>query len=68
MLQVTESRVCQTCKHAQPQGGPGPLALFCANPEVAEKNSQESVTSIFWAVLKFCGEGRTFWEKDGGGK
>jgi hypothetical protein len=63
MQPAQPSRVCQTCKHCQPPDKTEGLGLFCESPDVLRANDGKSPTSIFWAVLKFCGDGRTFWEK-----
>jgi len=69
-------RVCQTCKFCTPKQAEGPIGLFCENPNVIVPGFKEdyerigqvpasssSPTSIFWAVLKHCGEERKYWER-----
>lgn len=71
MPEATTSKVCQTCKHCTPKDAKEGMGLFCNSPNVIldgykddEKIAQDrsSATSIFWAVLKHCGEKREFWE------
>lgn len=47
------------------------MGLFCISPKVIVEGFAETgvvgqefstPTSIFWAVLKHCGENRDFWE------
>lgn len=70
-------RVCQTCKFCTPKQAEGPIGLFCNAPDVLTPGFTEEVkrtgqvpppeakspTSIFWAVLKHCGEERKYWER-----
>lgn len=65
MPEATTSKVCQTCKHCTPKDAKESLGLFCESPQIlgeGPKISGHSPTSIFWAVLKHCGEKREFWE------
>lgn len=68
MATTTPLRVCQTCRYCTPKQSEGPIGLFCENPAVrgyyhdGNVTPQNSPTSIFWAVLKHCGDERKYWE------
>ena len=72
----TPLRVCQTCRYCTPKQSEGPIGLFCNALDVLTPGFTEeakrigqvpppeanSPTSIFWAVLKHCGDERKYWE------